>query len=242
VEKMLVEGVEIIDVGAVSTRPGSEPIGENEEIEKLTKAIRLIHKNDPKTFLSADTYRSRVAESALAEGACMINDISGGTFDEQMFSTIARYRIPYVMMHIQGTPKEMQLNPFYKDVFKEIKNFFIIQLNKLDAVGVNNNIILDPGFGFGKTVEHNYELLEKMAGFKELGFPIMAGISRKSMVNKVLGTTPINALNGTISLNTIALLNGADILRVHDVKEAVQVVKLVEFYKQIENKIFNTHE
>jgi dihydropteroate synthase len=242
VEKMLYEGAAIIDVGAVSTRPGSEPIGENDELEKLTKTIRLIRKNFPETIISADTYRSKVAEAAILDGACIINDISGGTFDEQMFSIIAQYRVPYVMMHIKGSPKNMQYNPTYADVFSEIKDFFVQQLNKLAQLGVNNNIVLDPGFGFGKTVEHNFELLEQLAGFKEMGFPVMAGISRKSMVNRVLGTTPKNALNGTTTLNTIALLNGADILRVHDVKEAVQVVELVDYYKQIENKILNVNE
>ncbi|MBN2173880.1 MAG: dihydropteroate synthase, partial [Bacteroidales bacterium] len=231
-----------IDIGAVSTRPGSEPISENAELHKLTSAIEMIREKFPEAILSADTYRSKVAEEAINAGASVINDISGGTFDEKMFDVIAKYKTPYIMMHIRGTPQNMQRNPVYLDVFSEIKEFFQRQIRQLATLGAEDNIVLDPGFGFGKTAQHNYELLEKLAGFKTLGFPVMAGISRKSMINKILGTAPKNALNGTTTLNTIALLNGADILRVHDVKEAIQVVKLVTYYKQIENKFFSNHE
>ncbi len=169
---------------------------------------------------------------AIQEGAQMVNDISGGTFDKQMPKTIAHLKVPFVMMHIQGTPQNMQVDPHYDNVVEEVKNFFELQLNKFKEIGVSENIILDPGFGFGKTMEHNYRLLNELKVFGDLGFPVMAGLSRKSMINKVLKIKPVEALNGTIILNTIALLNGAYVLRVHDVKEAVQAIELVQFYKK----------
>lgn len=162
----------------------------------------------------------------------MVNDISGGTFDNQMPKTIAHLKVPFVMMHIKGTPQNMQVDPHYDNVIEEVKNFFELQLNKFKEFGVTENIILDPGFGFGKTVEQNYLLLNNLSAFRDFGFPIMVGLSRKSMINKVLKIKPIEALNGTIILNTIALLNGANVLRVHDVKEAVQAIELVQFYKK----------
>ena len=229
-EKMLKEGEAIIDIGAVSTRPGSEEIAEDKELEILLPVLYSIQKHFPEAILSVDTYRSKVAEIAISKGAFIINDISGGTFDEKMFGAVARLKAPYIIMHIKGTPKNMQINPHYKNVVKEIKDFFIRQLEKLATLGVTDNIVLDPGFGFGKTLEDNYKILSGLESFLELGHPVMAGVSRKSMINKVLKTGPAEALNGTPVLNTIALLNGANILRVHDVKEAKEAVRLVEAY------------
>ena len=174
-----------------------------------------------------------MAKIAVENGAHIINDISGGTFDDAMFGTVADLNVPYILMHIKGTPQNMQNNPQYVDVVNEVKYFFRKQLRKLNDLGVTGNIVLDPGFGFGKTLENNYELLKDLFIFTTLGYPVLAGISRKSMINKVLGTTPAEALNGTTVLNTIALLNGAAILRVHDVKEAVEAVRMVEFLSQI---------
>lgn len=232
VEKMIGEGATIIDIGVASTRPGAEEITEKHELERLLKVLNLIILHFPDTIISVDTYRSFIARAVIEKGAHIINDISGGTFDTNMFEVIAERQVPYIMMHIQGTPKNMQQNPQYENVVNEIKFFFQHQLTKLKQLGVTKNIILDPGFGFGKTLEHNYELLYHLNSFKDLGYSIMAGVSRKSMINKVLKIKPQNALNGTIILNTIALLNGANILRVHDVKEAAESIKLVEFYNQ----------
>ncbi len=232
VEKMIGEGATIIDIGAASTRPGAEEITEKQELERLLKVLNLISLNFPDTIISVDTYRSFIARKVIENGAHIINDISGGTFDTNMFEVIAEQQVPYIMMHIQGTPKNMQQNPQYENVVNEIKLFFQHQLTKLKQLGVTKNIILDPGFGFGKTLEHNYELLYHLNSFKDLGYSIMAGVSRKSMINKVLKIKPQNALNGTTILNTIALLNGVNILRVHDVKEAAESIKLVEFYNQ----------
>jgi len=236
-EKMLKEGAAIIDIGAVSTRPGSEEIAEDKELERLLPALYSIQKHFPEAILSVDTYRSKVAEIAISKGAFMINDISGGTFDEKMFGTVARLKAPYIIMHIKGTPKNMQINPHYKNVVKEIKDFFFGQLEKLATLGVTDNIILDPGFGFGKTLEDNYKILSGLKSFIELGHPVMAGVSRKSMINKVLKTSPAEAMNGTTVLNTIALVNGANILRVHDVKEAMEAVRLVKAYENAKSPL-----
>ena len=236
VEKMISEGASIIDIGAISTRPGAEEIPEEQEFEKLLKVQKSINKHFPDAILSVDTFRSQIAKTIIENGAHIINDISGGTYDKKMFEVIAKYHVPYILMHIQGTPKSMQQNPQYDDVVNEIKLFFEQQLAKLAQLGVTNNIILDPGFGFGKTLEHNYKLLHHLNSFKELGHPILAGISRKSMINKILNIKPQSALNGTTILNTIALMNGANILRVHDVKEASEAIKIVEFYNHTNNK------
>lgn len=227
---MIREGAAIIDIGAASTRPGSEDIGEAEELKRLLPAIRLVRSNFPGAVISADTYRAAVAEKAVDAGADIINDVSGGTMDEKMFETVGRLKVPYVLMHIKGTPENMQLDPQYEDVTREVKEYFVERIEKLKELGVEQ-VILDPGFGFGKTVEHNYRLLKDMQLFADMGYPVLAGVSRKSMINKVLRTKPENALNGTTAVNTIALLNGANILRVHDVREAVQAVKIVEFYR-----------
>ena len=225
--KMLDEGAKIIDVGAVSTRPGAKLISEEEELNRLLMVLPELIKNFPKVVYSIDTFRANIAKKIIKAGADMINDISGGTMDDEMFEKIASLQVPYVMMHIQGTPQNMQNDPKYENVVSEIEQFFINQINKFEKLGFSK-IILDPGFGFGKTVENNYEILKNLKSFSKLGFPLLAGISRKSMINKVLGTTPKTALNGTTILNTIAILNGAKILRVHDVKEAVEVIRLCE--------------
>ena len=225
--KMIEEGAAIIDIGAVSTKPNAMDVSVEEEWARLKDVLKELRVNYPDAILSVDTYRASIARRAAGFGADMINDISGGQFDERMFETIAELGLPYVMMHIQGTPTTMQQNPVYNDVVEEVSEFFKIQLSKLASLGTTENIILDPGFGFGKTVEHNYELLQRFSEFKKLGYPLLAGLSRKSMINKVLEIQAEDALNGTTVLNTTALLNGANILRVHDVKEAVEAVKLV---------------
>lgn len=235
VNQMIEEGVDIIDIGACSARPGAELISENEELKRLIPVIELVKKKFPETVLSADTFRSKVAAEAIKTGVGMINDISGGGFSRksygkkqlfpEMFRTVASHNVPYVLMHIKGTPKTMQQNPKYKNVILEITKYFNERIKMLKKSGVNQ-IIIDPGFGFCKTVEHNYEILENLRRFTALGYPILVGISRKSMLNKVLGTTPQTALNGTTVANTIALMNGASILRVHDVKEAKETVKI----------------
>lgn len=236
VEKMISDGATIIDIGAISTRPGAASISEDQELEKIVKTLQLIVPHFPDVLLSVDTYRSQIAKAAIDHGVHIINDISGGTFDDKMFNLIAEYRLPYIIMHIQGTPKNMQKNPQYKNIVEEIELFFQHQITKLNQLGVTTNIILDPGFGFGKTLEHNYKLLKHLGSFEAMGYPVLAGVSRKSMINAVLKSNPQKALNGSTVLNTIALLNGANILRVHDVKEAMEAINLVEFYNHSNNK------
>lgn len=233
VEQMLYQGASIIDIGAVSTRPGAADVSESEELQRLIPALEGIVKNFPQACISVDTFRSNVAQKAIETGAHMINDITGGNGEQNMFNTISRLKVPYILMHMQGTPANMQTNPEYSDVVAEIFEFFQNQINKLNALGVKNNIILDPGFGFGKTVEHNYQILKSLQQFTQTGYPVLAGISRKSMINRVLNSKPENAMNGTTALHVIALMNGASILRVHDVKEAMEAIKLVEFYKNV---------
>ena len=227
VEEMNTGGAYIIDIGAVSTRPGAVEVSGEEEKRRFLPVLKEIRKSFPEIIISVDTFRADIARMAAIEGADMINDISGGTFDEKMIPEIARLQIPYVIMHIRGTPATMQVNPVYQDVLTEVKDFLTGQAKKLESLG-DNKIILDPGFGFGKTVEHNYRLLSGLNELVDTGYPVLAGLSRKSMINKVLKTTPAEALNGTSMLNTVALMKGASILRVHDVAEAVQAVKLVE--------------
>jgi dihydropteroate synthase len=227
VEEMIVEGAYIIDIGAVSTRPGAAEVTAEEEKRRLFPVLKEVRKSFPDIIISVDTCRAEIAEMVAGEGADMINDISGGNFDPLMFSLIVRLKIPYIMMHIQGTPATMQQNPVYHDVVKEVKSILFERAGKLEKMG-HSKIILDPGFGFGKTVEHNYALLSKLEEFVAEGYPVLAGLSRKSMINRVLNTKPSEALNGTTVLNTIALMKGAAILRVHDVAEAMQTVKLVE--------------
>ncbi len=227
VEQMVHEGAYIIDIGAVSTRPGAPEVSTEEEKRRLLPVLREMRKSFPDIIISIDTFRSEIAEMAAGEGADMINDISGGTFDPMMIPTVVKQKIPFVIMHIQGTPATMQVNPVYENVIEEVFGFLLKQAKTLEEQG-HHKIILDPGFGFGKTVEHNYTLLNSLNELADSGYPVLAGLSRKSMINRVLGTKPAEALNGTTVLNTIALLNGASILRVHDVKEAVEAVTLLE--------------
>lgn len=229
-EKIISEGASIIDIGAVSTRPDADAISYEEEKARLLPAIHSIAKEFPDIVISVDTWRSQIAEESVSLGASIINDISGGTFDNQMFNTIAKLKVPYIMMHTKGTPDSMQKNPHYKNLIKEITFFFSSQLEKLKNMGVAD-VIIDPGFGFGKTLEHNYQLLKELNYFHFFERPLLVGVSRKSMINKLLQIQPDEALNSTTCLNTIALLNGANILRVHDVKEAVEAVKIIQKYK-----------
>ncbi|MFH1296448.1 MAG: dihydropteroate synthase [Bacteroidota bacterium] len=230
VERMLEEGASIIDIGAVSTRPASEEIGESGELNRLVPSLKAIRHHFPACFLSIDTYHSLVARKAADLGADMINDIYGGRFDNDMLNTIARLGIPYILMHMKGTPDTMQQNPEYQDVVAEIAYFFQQQTEKLRGLGASQ-VLIDPGFGFGKTVGHNFEIMYRLREFACLGYPLVVGLSRKSMIQKTLNVNALEALNGSTVLHTIALLNGANILRVHDVKEAVEAVKLVEAYK-----------
>ena len=227
VKTMLVEGADIIDIGAMSSRPGATIISEEEELERLLPVLEVLRKQFPKTVFSVDTFRSAVARQAIKNGADIINDISAGTQDEQMFQAIADLQVPYIMMHMQGTPETMQKNPEYNDVIKEIGTFFARQIEKLKTIGVND-IIIDPGFGFGKNLDHNYQLLNELEYFNMFELPVLVGFSRKSMINKLLKIKPENALNGTTVLNVLALERGADIIRVHDVKEAKQAISIVE--------------
>lgn len=224
--QILTEGGDIIDIGAMSTRPNAMEIPETEEITRISRAVRLLREEFPDAVLSIDTYRAAVAEAAVAVGADMINDISGGTFDPDMIPTIGELQVPYCLMHTTAKPSIMQQNTEYEDIFGDILKFFGRQLAVLHAHHVHD-IILDPGFGFGKTLEQNYLLMNNLEIFLELGYPLLVGISRKSMIYKLLETTPEHALNGTTVLNTIALMKGASILRVHDVKEAFETRKIV---------------
>ena len=226
IHRIVEEGADIIDVGAYSTRPGAAFVDEKEEIGRLSLAVELIRKYYPRALVSIDTFRAKVAEEIITcLGPVMVNDISGGTMDEGMFEYVAKAGVPYVLMHIQGTPQTMQKNPVYGDLVQEVRDFFVERIARLNGLGFDN-IVLDPGFGFGKTLEHNYKLMNGMDSYSELGYPLLVGISRKSMIYKLLGGTPDDALNGTTVLNTIALMKGAAILRVHDVKEAVEVVRI----------------
>ncbi|MDN3619688.1 dihydropteroate synthase [Polaribacter undariae] len=225
-EKMLLDGATFIDVGAYSSRPGAKHISEEEELQRIVPVIDLLVQNFPEIIISVDTFRSKIAQETINAGAAIVNDISGGKMDANMFATVANLQVPYILMHMLGTPQNMQKNPIYTDVTKEIISFFAEQIYKLHQLKLND-IIIDVGFGFGKTNTHNFEILKNLALFKSLEAPILAGISRKSMLYKTLDISAQEALNATTSANTIALLNGANILRVHDVKEAVEAVKIV---------------
>ncbi len=227
VEKMLNEGATFIDVGGMSSRPGAEIIGIDEELRRVIPIIEAVGKECPEALISIDTIRSEVAKASVETGASMVNDISAGAFDEQLYETVAALGVPYVLMHMQGRPDTMQAAPNYSDVVQEVLDFFIREVGKLRQLGVKD-ILLDPGFGFGKTVEHNYQLLKKMHVFQVLDCPILAGISRKSMICKVLNINPEQALNGTTALHMVALQQGVKILRAHDVKEALEVIRLWE--------------
>ena len=224
-EKMLDDGADIIDIGGQSTRPGSELIAADEEIGRVVPAIKAIANKFPKTIISIDTFYSKVAIHAVEAGATIINDISAGSMDNKMVETVAQLRVPYILMHMKGTPQTMQQNAVYENVTREVLDFFIAKTNELKNAGIVD-IIVDPGFGFAKTIDQNFELLRNLSVFKMLDKAIMLGISRKSTVYKTLGVNAEDALNGTSVLNTIGLMNGASILRVHDVKEAKEAVKL----------------
>ena len=225
-EQIISEGAKIIDIGAFSTRPGAEDVDEIEEYNRLRNALTCIKKEYPNQLISIDTFRANTALKIIEEfGNCIINDISGGTMDNNMFKTVAKLNATYIMMHIQGTPQTMQKNPFYKNVTQDVYHFFEKRIHQLKQLGACN-IIVDLGFGFGKTIDHNYELMKNHNQFTQLNLPILTGISRKSMIYKFIGGTPDSSLNGTSVLNTIAINKGANILRVHDVKEAVEVITL----------------
>jgi dihydropteroate synthase len=232
VEKMVSDGALIVDIGACSTRPGSLPVPVEEELSRVKKTVEVLRASFPELILSVDTFRSEVARAALQEGADVINDVYAGAFDMKIWEVVAEFECPYVISHMQGTPETMQKNPTYSNVVSEVIGWLQEKVYMLQKKGIKD-IIIDPGFGFGKTLEHNYTILKNLELFKAIGVPVMAGLSRKGMINKVLGTEPVTALNGTTIANTVALMNGADILRVHDVKEAVEAVKLVSFYKQV---------
>ncbi len=224
-EKMLLEGATFIDVGGYSSRPGADDISPDEESSRALKAIKAIVKEFSQTIISIDTFRSEVARQAVQEGATIINDISAGEFDAKMFETVAALKVPYIAMHMRGNPQTMKALTSYDDLVKEVLNYFIEKINRLKVLGVND-IIIDPGFGFAKTIDQNFELLAHLDYFTNLDRPILVGLSRKSMTWKTLGLTAEDALNGTTALNMAALLKGAGILRVHDVKEAMEVIKL----------------
>ncbi len=225
--RMLEDGADFIDIGGWSSRPGAAEIPPEEEKKRVITAVRAISREFPRVAISVDTFRSEIAEEAIVEhGAGMINDIAGGEADSNMFQTVSRLQVPYIIMHMQGKPAWMQQNPRYDDITADIIKWFGKRTVKLQSMGVND-IIIDPGFGFGKNSGHNFELLRHLGDFSIIGLPVLVGVSRKTMIWETLGISPGEALNGTTVLNTVALLEGADILRVHDVKEAVQAVKLV---------------
>lgn len=225
VEKMLNDGASFIDIGAYSSKPGAEFVSEEEELARLLPVLELILLKFPEILLSIDTFRSEVAKKCIENGAAIINDISAGLLDGKMIETISKLQVPYIMMHMKGNPETMQSLANYEDVVKEMMFYFSERINKARSFGLND-IIIDPGFGFAKTIEHNYEIMQKLDFFSILELPVLVGISRKSMIYKVLENTPEEALNGTTILNTIALQKGANILRVHDVKEAVECIKI----------------
>jgi len=224
-EKMIAEGATIIDIGGMSSRPGAKEVPVDVELSRSIPAVKAVRERFPDTFISIDTVWAEVARQAVDAGADMVNDISSASMDDTLIPTVGELGVPYILMHMQGKPQTMQNNPQYDNVITDILDFFIHKTNELRENGIQD-IIIDPGFGFGKTVEHNYTILRNMSDFQVLGLPILVGLSRKSMIYKVLNTTPGEALNGTTALHMVGLQNGAKILRVHDVREAVEVVKL----------------
>jgi dihydropteroate synthase len=226
-EKMINEGADILDIGGQSTRPGSEQVSENTELTRIIESIEAMHQRFPGVLLSVDTYYSTVAKKCVEAGASIVNDVSSGTMDKEMLSTIAALRVPYIAMHMKGTPQTMQQLANYENVTREVLDFFIAKKDDCKNTGITD-LIIDPGFGFAKTISHNFQLLKNLSVFKMIDTPLLVGLSRKSSVYKTLNISPEEALNGTTVLNTIALMNGANILRVHDVKEAREAVKLWE--------------
>jgi dihydropteroate synthase len=231
IRTILSEGGQMIDVGGYSSRPDAAEVTPDEEMKRLALALNILKTHYPDVTVSVDTFRASVAEQAVEEyGVAIINDISGGDLDAAMFETIARLRVPYIIMHMRGTPKTMQQHTDYTDMMGEIILDFSRKVRRLRLLGVND-IVLDPGFGFSKTLDQNYTLMSRLGEFREFALPLLVGVSRKSMIYKFLGGTPADSLNGTTVLNTLALLNGADILRVHDVKAAVEAVKIISKLK-----------
>ncbi|MEO5944946.1 MAG: dihydropteroate synthase [Ferruginibacter sp.] len=228
--EMIKEGADILDIGGQSTKPGSKQLSVEEETQRVLPVIEAIHRKFPDTIISIDTFHSKVASAAVHAGASIVNDVSAGNMDEDMIATVASLRVPYICMHMKGTPETMQLQPHYENLTREILDFFIAKIAECKTAGIKD-IIIDPGFGFGKTITHNFELLKNLSIFKMLELPILAGLSRKSTIYKTLKIDVSEALNGTTVLNTIALLNGANILRVHDVKEAKETILLINRYK-----------
>lgn len=229
VEKMAADGADILDIGGQSTRPGAEEVGEEEELRRVVHAIALIHGRWPELPISVDTWYARVAREAVAAGASLVNDISGGMLDNAMLDTVGALKVPYICMHMKGTPATMNREAVYEDVTREVLDFFIRRTEDCRKAGIHD-IILDPGLGFAKTPVHNFELLRRLDAFRMTGKPVLIGISRKSTIYKTLGVAPEQALNGTTVMHTIALLNGADILRVHDVREAREAITLIQAY------------
>ena len=228
-EQMVTDGATILDIGGQSTKPGSLRISADEEMQRVIGPVEAMHKKFPEIVISVDTFYSKVATEAIAAGASIINDISAGKIDEMMIAAVASLQVPYILMHMQGTPDMMQQHPQYENVTREVLDFFIWKVEALHNAGIKD-IIIDPGFGFGKTIAHNFELLKHLTVFKMLNCPVLMGVSRKSTIYKTLGITANEALNGTTVLNTIGLMNGATILRVHDVKEAMETIKLFDAY------------
>ena len=227
--KMLDEGATIIDIGGQSTRPGSKYISAEEELQRVLPALEATRSIDREFYISIDTFHHSVAKESILAGADIVNDISSGDMDDAMISTVAELNVPYISMHMQGTPQTMHLNPQYNNLVTDVIDYFIKKLKAYKSAGIKD-VIIDPGFGFGKTIPQNFELLKHFSAFKILGKPLLAGLSRKGTIYKTLGTTAEQALNGTTALHTIALLNGADILRVHDVKEAIETITLCKNY------------
>ena len=230
VDKMLSEGADFIDIGAYSSKPSAEFVSEEEEIKRLVPIVKTLVETFPNIILSVDTFRAKVAKASVENGVAMVNDIAAGLLDDKMLETVAELKVPYIMMHMRGNPQTMQSLTDYNDIVKEMIFYFSERIQKARSFGISD-IVIDPGFGFAKTLEQNYEVLHKMELFEMLELPILVGVSRKSMIYKVLESSPQEALNGTSVLNTIALQKGAKILRVHDVKEAVECIKLVSKLK-----------
>ncbi len=240
VSTMINDGCDILDIGAYSSRPGAENITSDEELQRLLPVLEIVRTEFSDIIISVDTFRSEIAKKVVVDfNVNIINDISAGNMDDKMFETIAGLNVPYILMHMQGNPQSMQNNPQYNNVIQELLNYFSEKVEKLKLLGIND-LIIDPGFGFGKTVDHNYQILKYLDDFKIFELPILVGLSRKSMINKILDISSEEALNGTTVLNTLALINGANILRVHDVKEAKESIKLTNTF--LNAKVDNWHE
>jgi len=229
-EQMIAEGAAILDIGGQSTRPGSQQVAAEEELRRVLPAIEAIHKRFPGQLISIDTFYASVAKAAIQSGASVVNDVSAGSIDEAMIETVAQLQVPYVLMHMKGHPQTMQQNPVYKNVVLDVFDFLNFRLTEIVRAGIHD-VIIDPGFGFGKTLEHNFQLLRELSYFRQLDRPIMVGLSRKATVYKTLQIAADEALNGTTVVHTLALVNGANILRVHDVNEALQAIRIVQAYK-----------